>query len=254
MFMHRLSRRMLGVVSLIFVLVGGAASVGNAQTVPGVVPPASTITSKDIRVDLGFPANAVPTNVSGFRVDFFCTSSPATFDGTWTAIIQYPSTGTSATIATPFTATTQCTVRLIVQGTGNRPLVLSSNSVDSTNVTFRYLETVGGVAVDPQTVIEIGPILVKDFATLRFGVAAPAPTTTTTIPPTTTTIPTTTVPPTTTTTTLPPTTTTASRPPTTAALAPRPPVTTTVRRPVRYVRICVKRVKGKCTATRVVRR
>ena len=228
---------------LIAVSGSGAA---NAQTVPGVVPPATPFTTKDLRVELGFPANAVPSNVSGFRVNFFCTASPATFDGTWTAIANFTTTGTGATVPTPFSSITQCVVRLTVLGTGSRPLILTSNSIDGFNVSIRYLDTVDAIAVDPQTVIEFGPILVKDVSTIRFGAAAPAPTTTTTTSTSTTTTTSTTA---STTTTIP--TTVA---PTTTQVATTRPVTAVARRPVRSVRVCVKRVKGKCTVTRLVRR
>lgn len=223
---RRRSVRSLAVLACFVVLGAPAAS---AQTVPGIVPASTAFTSKDLRVVLGFPSNTVPSNVTGFRVNLFCTASPATFDGTWTAIVTFGTTGTAATVPTPFTSTTQCVIRLTVLGTGSRPLLLTSNSIDAVNVAIRYLDTVEGIAVDPQTVIEFGPILVKDFSTIRFGAAAPAPTTTTT---------------TTTTTTVAPTT----RPSTIQ------PTTTTARRPVRYVRVCVKRVKGRCTVTRRVRR
>ena len=216
-------------------LVAPAAS---AQTVPGIVPPPTPFTTKDLRVELGFLTNTVPPNVSGFRVNFFCTATLATFDGTWTAVVTFGTTGTAATVPTPFTSATQCVVRLTVLGSGSRPLLLTNNSVDGTNLTVRYLDTVDGVAVDPQTVIEFGPILVKDVSTIRFGAAAPPPTTTST---TTTTTPT----PTTAATTVAPTTTRSST---------IQPTTTTVRPSVRYVRVCVKRVKGRCSVTRLVRR
>ena len=236
---RRRSVRSLAVLACFVVLGAPAAS---AQTVPGIVPASTAFTSKDLRVVLGFPSNTVPSNVTGFRVNLFCTASPATFDGTWTAIVTFGLTGTAATVPTPFTSTTQCVIRLTVLGTGSRPLVLTSNSVDSANVTIRYLDAVDGVAVDPATVIEFGPIVVKDFSTIRFGAAAPVPTTTTASTTTTTTT----------------STTTTSTTSTTVAPTTRPstiqPTTTTARRPVRYLRVCVKRVKGRCTVTRLVRR
>ena len=72
--------------------------------------------------------------MSGFRVNFFCTASPATFDGMWTAIANFTTTGTGATEPTPFSSTTQCVVRLTVLGTGSRPLILTSNSIDGFNL------------------------------------------------------------------------------------------------------------------------
>lgn len=243
---HRPSRlRRSGAVALLAFALLLPVQKANAQV--GIVPPPTQFSTKNLRIELGFPANAVPANVSGFRVNLFCTLSPATFDGGWSAIITYGATGTAATVPTPFNANTQCNLRLTVLGVGNRPLILGANSFDAVNVTFRYLDTVDGVAVDPQTVIEIGPFMVKDISTVRFGAAAPAPptTTTATTAPTTTTT-TTTLPPTTTTTT----TTTVAPPPTT--VAPRPATITTA--PRRTVRICVKWVKGKCTVTRLVRR
>ena len=224
----------------------------NAQTTPGIVPPAGTIVSKDIVIAIGIPATSVPSNVTGFRVDMLCTDSPATFDGTWTARATYTGTGQSVAVPTPFTDKTQCTFRLTVLGTGARPLVLAVNSVDAANAGFRYLDVVDGVTVDPQTVVAIGPLLIRDMKTLRFG-AGPPPPTTTLAPATTTT----TVAPVTTT-TPPPTTTNA--PTTVAATLPPPPPTTasptTAPRVsvVRVVRVCTKRVKGKCVKTALVRR
>ena len=222
----------------------------NAQTTPGIVPPAGTIVSKDVVIAIGIPAASVPSNVTGFRVDILCTESPATFDGTWTARATYTATGQSVAVPTPFTDKTQCTFRLTVLGTGARPLVLAVNSVDAANVGFRYLDMVDGVTVDPQTVVAIGPLLIRDMKTLRFGAGPPLPTTT--LAPATTT---TTVAPVTTTTLAPtttnaPTTVAATLPsPTTASptIAPRQPV-------VRVVRVCTKRVKGKCVKTALVRR
>ena len=255
------SRRFSSRLAVGLAVVVGAltfSSVANAQTTPGIVPPASTIVTKDIRIEIGIPVASIPTNVSGFRVNMLCAASPATFDGNWTAIATFTATGQSVAIPTPFNDTTQCNVRLTVLGTGARPLVLTANSVDAANVSFRYLGVVDGVTVDPQTVIEIGPLLVKPLQTVRFGAAAPAPTTTTTVAPTTTTIAATTTTvaatttTTTTTTTAAPTTTLATLPPTT-----QPPPTVTkapARRVVRIVRVCAKRVNGKCVKTRLVRR
>ena len=226
----------------------------DAQTTPGIVPPAGTIVSKDIVMAIGIPAASVPSNVTGFRVDMLCTDSPATFDGTWTASATYTGTGQSVAVPTPFTDKTQCTFRLTVLGTGARPLVLTGNSVDAANVGFRYLDVVDGVTVDPQTVVAIGPLLIRDMKTLRFGAGPPPTTTTTTVAPATTT---TTVTPVITT-TLPPTTTNA--PTTVAATLPPPPPTTASpttapRLPiVRVVRVCTKRVKGKCVKTALFRR
>lgn len=254
------SAALTALTALTVLAVFSLSPAADAQTTPGIVPPAGTIVSKDIVIAIGIPATSVPSNVTGFRVDMLCTDSPATFDGTWTARATYTGTGQSVAVPTPFTDKTQCTFRLTVLGTGARPLVLTGNSVDAANVGFRYLDMVDGITVDPQTVVAIGPLLIRDMKTLRFG-AAPPPTTTTLAPAATTT----TVAPVTTTTatTLPPTTTNA---PTTAAatLPPPPPTTaspttasptTAPRLPiVRVVRVCTKRVKGKCVKTALLRR
>lgn len=216
-------------------------------TIP-VIPPASAVTSKTVSVFLGIPFSQIPLNVTGFRVDFLCLNSPGTFDGVWNGTATAFSTGTTITASIPYNATTYCNVRLTVTGTGSRPLILTSNSVDAANVGFRYLDVVDGITVDPQTVIEIGPLLVKDLNTVRFGTQAPVTTTTTTTAPTTTTAaPTTTVAPAT---TSAPTTT---QPP--APVVAKPPVaTTTTVKKTRLVKVCARRVRGRCTKYVYVRR
>jgi hypothetical protein len=228
-------------VGFLLVVAGavGERSAG-AQT---VVPPAGTFPKKDIGVTISIPANQIPNNVTGFRVLATCTLIPGTADGNSTALSPVVLSGAALTFPTTYNDNTQCTFRLSVLGTGPRPLVLSANSVDGANVGFRYVDVVDGVTVDPQTVIEIGPFLVRTLSTIRFGAAAPTTTTSTT---TTTTAPTTSTTTTTTTTVAPPTTqaTVPTVPPTAA------PVVTTP--PRRVVRVCSKRVNGRCTRTRLV--
>jgi hypothetical protein len=240
---RRLGRFRLSVaviVAVAIVALGGTAGPVAAQT---VVPPANTFPKKDVTVVVSIPANQIPNNVTGFRVQATCSLIPGTADGLSSAVSPVVSAGVTLTFPTTYNDTTLCNFRLTVLGTGARPLLLTSNSVDGANVGFRYLDVVDGVTVDPQTVIEIGPLLVKALSTIRFGAPAPAPTTTTT----TTTPTTTTAPPTTTTTVAPPTTqaTLATVVPTLAPVVTAPPVR-------RAVRICVKRVKGRCTRTRLV--
>lgn len=198
---HRRSIASL-IVGVAALAAAGVTGVGpvSAQT---VVPPGNVFPRKDIAVVVAIPANQIPSNVTGFRVQANCSSIPGTADGLSSAVSPVVSAGVTLTFPTTYNDVTQCTFRLTVLGTGPRPLVTTANSVDNANVGLRYVDVVDGVTVDPQTVLEIGPLLIKPLSTIRFGAAAPPPTTTTT-----------------TTTTAAPTSTTTSAPPTTTRVAP----------------------------------
>jgi hypothetical protein len=253
--LNRLVRRpvrLLAVSTLAGLVLVAAAESVRAQSTPGIVPPASA-TSKNVAVIIGIPNAAVPNNVTGFTVTEICSSFPNTSDGTFSSTSQSVGVGATLLFPTAYNDLTQCSFRLTVLGSGNRPLILTANSVDAVDVGFRYVDTVNGVTVDPQTVVEVGPFLIKPITSVRFGAAPPVTTTTTapttTLSPTTLPVPTTTLAPATTPTTMVPSTTVVSTTLTTVVVV-RP--TTTIRSRTKTVRVCTKRVRGRCTKTKLV--
>jgi hypothetical protein len=230
--------------------VAGTATSTVAGTPTSLSPP-NNYTLKPITITVSFPA--LSANVTGYRVDTLCSGSPASTDGVWKLSTNFALTSQPTAIQVPTNDKTLCTYRLFVLGTGSRSLVNPQTSTDTGPLTFRFVDKVDNVAIDPQTAIEVGPLPVSGLATLSFGVALSGTTgTTTTVVSgaTTTAVASSTTLPVLTTTTRPLTATTAATVPAgETVVAPRRTksrVKTVQTSKSKSKKICVKRSSGKC--------
>ena len=232
--------RRLAVITALATAVGlVTAPAVNAQT---TIPPLQAIS---VTVNLNV---ATPSGVTGYRFDSMCRGVPGTPTGELNLSLAFGSSGGTGQVLVPLSSTVSCAFRLVVLGSGPRPLIGNAIFVGNVARPVGFPTTVDGVAVDPSTVIETAQIPITGATTVLVGPAVTPPTTTV-APTTTTAAPTTTRPPATTT------------PPTTAVVVvPASPTTKAVavptKKPVKKVltkRVCTKIRHKKCVAYRRVR-
>lgn len=195
------------------VLVGGMTEAVSAQSTV-LAPVKITINA----------VGTVPAGLTGYRVDAICkdvAGIPAPGNQTLTGALG--TAGGSITLNIAVQSGTACQFRLTAQGTGPRPINGNQAFVGGIVRAVTFPTTVGGVAVDPNTVMETGYVPIEAPTEAVFGTLTPATTTSTSSTSTSTTsttrpATTTTVAPTTSTTR--PVTTVATLPPPVATLAP----------------------------------
>ena len=256
----RASVVLMALVGTLGLALGASAMYPNvALGAPSSAPRSQNSASlQPISVRVAFNLAATPSGVSGYRVEALCNNVPLSA-GQYRVSLQFPVQGGTGALLVPLTTGVSCSFRLTVLGSGPRPLSGSGALVGGTLRPVIFPTTVDGVPVDPNTVVETGQIPVEVPTGVVFGDSASLTSTTTTTSATTT-IPatTSTTIPATTSTTRPITTTTSTTstvPPTsrpTSVVTVIPPTKAPVK--TRLVRVCTKRVRGKCVATKLVRR
>ncbi len=202
----------------------------------------------------------VPAGVTGYNVEALCNNVPQAA-GQYRVGVQFGVAGGTGVLLIPVTTGVSCNFRIRVLGTGPRPLVSNGVFVGGVLRPAIFPTTVDGVAVDANTVVETGQIPVEAPTRVIFAdnaslVSTTTAATTTTLAPTTTTTSTTRPPTTTPVTTIAPVTIapTVATVATTTPATVKPPSVTAVPPRSKLVKVCVKRIRGKCTKTKLVRR
>ena len=265
----RTARSRRGALSLLLASAAGIVRVGTfaigtvAIGTVGLAGPAGAQTTttlgvplQPITVTVNF-VKAVPSGVSGYRVDTTCKNVPgAAADGNVRLAISFGAAGGTGQVLVPLNAAVSCAFRLLVLGTGNRPLIGTQVFVGGVGRFVTYPTTVDGTAIDPSTVVETDFIPVTAPTSVLFG-EAPAASTTTTAPASTTigAAATTTPSPTST-----PAPTTKPVQPSTPAPTTKPasgstaaPTTRQTAARTKLIRVCTRHRNHRCVASKLVR-
>jgi hypothetical protein len=208
--------RLATVGMLAAALVGGLNQAAGAQ--------ATNLASVTMTIN---PVGTPPPGLTGYRIDLICRGvAGIVAPGNQTLTAGLGVAGGSVTLQLAVQTGTACQFRLTAQGTGPRPINGNGAFVGGTARAVTFPTTVGGVAVDPNTVMETVFIPIESSTEAVFGTLTPVTTTTsTTVAATTST-----------------STTSTTRPATTVVttLPPPPPPATTVKKPTTTVKVVTK--------------
>lgn len=241
----RFVRNVMAMTTAVGLLVGPVSGGVSAQTAESTIPP-----QQSIKFVVNIPG--APSGVTGYQVDSICRNVPGAGNGNAAVTMTFPVAGGTSEARFPLSATTNCSFRITVLGTGPRPLSLPNVNVGGEQRGWFYVPT-----TDPQTSIETAPIAITGPTTVIFGTVPIVVATTTTSTSTTT-------PTTTSTTTSTTTTTTTTLPVTTSAPVTTQPPSATLDLPVvnaptkavakkaKYRRVCVQVRSKKCVKYRYV--